>query len=188
MNIQKINELLEAQASTAKTHQTQPASSSANSETTFARQPASAVVDMTQQQLVSRLLQPDADYGLIQGCRKPSLFKSGAEKLAAHYQLRSEVSVLHRTEDIPNQFVSYEIKVTLYNQAGAVVSEGLGAANSKERKFSRGDFYSSINTVIKMARKRAFIDAVLTGTATSGIFTQDMEDIASPPTEIHRIG
>ena len=33
------------------------------------------------------------------------------------------------------------------------------------------------NTVLKRAKKRAFIDGTLTATRTSGIFTQDMEDL-----------
>jgi hypothetical protein len=33
------------------------------------------------------------------------------------------------------------------------------------------------NTVLKMAKKRAFVDAVLTGTAASSIFGQDLEDV-----------
>ena len=43
------------------------------------------------------------------------------------------------------------------------------------------------NTVLKMAKKRALVDAVLTATAASDIFTQDLEDItanlalATPP-------
>jgi hypothetical protein len=35
------------------------------------------------------------------------------------------------------------------------------------------------NTILKMAKKRALIDAVLTATAASDIFTQDIEDL--PP-------
>jgi hypothetical protein len=37
------------------------------------------------------------------------------------------------------------------------------------------------NTILKMAKKRAKIDAVIAATRSSGIFTQDMEDIAEPP-------
>ncbi|KAF0235096.1 MAG: hypothetical protein FD177_255 [Desulfovibrionaceae bacterium] len=37
------------------------------------------------------------------------------------------------------------------------------------------DYY---NTVLKMAKKRALVDAVLTATAASDIFTQDIEDMA----------
>jgi len=37
----------------------------------------------------------------------------------------------------------------------------------------------SFNTVLKMAKKRALVDAVLTATAASDIFTQDLEDISA---------
>lgn len=37
------------------------------------------------------------------------------------------------------------------------------------------------NTVLKMAKKRALVDAVLTATAASDIFTQDIEDLEHPP-------
>lgn len=39
--------------------------------------------------------------------------------------------------------------------------------------------YDLANTVVKMAKKRALVDAVLTATAASDIFTQDIEDM--PP-------
>lgn len=38
------------------------------------------------------------------------------------------------------------------------------------------DIADQINTVLKMAKKRAFVDATITATAASDIFTQDMED------------
>ncbi|MBV9128465.1 MAG: hypothetical protein JO117_10300 [Verrucomicrobia bacterium] len=37
----------------------------------------------------------------------------------------------------------------------------------------------TFNTVLKMAKKRALVDAVLTATAASDIFTQDLEDISA---------
>jgi hypothetical protein len=36
------------------------------------------------------------------------------------------------------------------------------------------------NTLLKMAKKRAHVDAVLTGTASSGMFTQDIEETITP--------
>tara|TARA_R110000751_G_scaffold26046_4_gene69991 strand:+ start:51 stop:1136 length:1086 start_codon:yes stop_codon:yes gene_type:complete len=39
------------------------------------------------------------------------------------------------------------------------------------------------NTVLKMAKKRALVDAVLSCVAASDVFTQDIEDIASPVPE-----
>ena len=37
--------------------------------------------------------------------------------------------------------------------------------------------YDLLNTLVKMAKKRAHIDAALTGTASSDLFTQDLEDL-----------
>lgn len=44
----------------------------------------------------------------------------------------------------------------------------------KEEHDNPADYY---NTVLKMAKKRAHVDAVLTATAASDIFTQDIEDM-----------
>ena len=39
------------------------------------------------------------------------------------------------------------------------------------------DPYSLINTMLKMAKKRALVDAVLSATRSSDLFTQDLEDM-----------
>lgn len=39
------------------------------------------------------------------------------------------------------------------------------------------------NTILKMGKKRAHVDAILTATATSDIFTQDLEDLPKPTKE-----
>jgi hypothetical protein len=44
------------------------------------------------------------------------------------------------------------------------------------------DYY---NTVLKMAKKRAQVDAILTATAASDIFTQDVEDLPGQPEGKH---
>lgn len=38
------------------------------------------------------------------------------------------------------------------------------------------DTFSLVNTILKMAKKRALVDAVLSATRSSGMFTQDVED------------
>jgi len=43
------------------------------------------------------------------------------------------------------------------------------------------DILDTVNTVLKMAKKRAKIDAIIGVTRSSGIFTQDLEDVAMPP-------
>lgn len=43
------------------------------------------------------------------------------------------------------------------------------------------DIMDTVNTVLKMAKKRSKIDAVIGVTRSSGIFTQDLEDVPPPP-------
>jgi hypothetical protein len=45
--------------------------------------------------------------------------------------------------------------------------------------------YSVANTVLKMAKKRAHVDATLSATRSSGIFTQDIEDLTDDHPERH---
>lgn len=65
-----------------------------------------------------------------------------------------------------------------------VIAEG---SNEKVEHDNPADYY---NTCLKMAKKRALVDATLTRTAASDIFTQDIEDLrdnldaASPTAEV----
>jgi hypothetical protein len=49
-------------------------------------------------------------------------------------------------------------------------------------KVANDQLADTYNTVLKMAKKRSHVDAVLTATAAGDIFTQDVEDTA-PPSE-----
>ena len=47
------------------------------------------------------------------------------------------------------------------------------------------NIFDQVNTMVKMAKKRSYVDATLSATRTSGMFTQDLEDfvgISSIPT------
>ncbi|MDR3541880.1 MAG: hypothetical protein P4L69_13065 [Desulfosporosinus sp.] len=126
---------------------------------------------------VQELMIPGVDYGIIPGCPKPSLLKSGAEKLCDIYGFSKLIAVSNRFEDWQEGFFSYEVKATLINKrTGLVEAEGVGNCNSKERKYRNQDAYSISNTILKMAKKRAIVDAVLSATRSSGIFSQDIED------------
>lgn len=48
----------------------------------------------------------------------------------------------------------------------------------REYRVENDDPWTLWNTVLKMAKKRALVDAVLSATRSSGIFTQDTEDLA----------
>lgn len=130
------------------------------------------------QTFVKEMMIPGVDYGIIPGCPKPSLLKSGAEKLCDIYGFSKLISVSNRVEDWQEGFFSYEVKATLINKrTGLVEAEGVGCCNSKERKYKKQDAFSISNTILKMAKKRAIVDAVLSATRSSGIFSQDIEEI-----------
>lgn len=132
---------------------------------------------MMLQSFVKEMMIPNVDYGLIPKCDKPTLFKSGAEKLTDIFGFSKQFEVINRIEDWDKVLFHYEIKAVLINKrTGLIEAEGLGCCNNRERKYKSQDGYSVINTILKMAKKRALIDAVLSATRSSGIFTQDIED------------
>lgn len=52
-----------------------------------------------------------------------------------------------------------------------------GSRKYTKYRIENEDIYSQVNTLLKMAKKRALIDATLSVTRSSGIFTQDVEDL-----------
>jgi hypothetical protein len=72
--------------------------------------------------------------------------------------------------------------VSLISQSGVYLGDGIGECTSLEKKWhERRDgtilnASDSCNTILKMAKKRALVDAVLTVLGASDIFTQDIED------------
>lgn len=106
--------------------------------------------------------------------KKPSLFKSGAEKLMKLGGLRQLVELIGFIEQ--PSLVLYRCKAQVIDASGNVVSEGLGMATSDEKEKWKATPMKFANTILKMARKRAFVDAILTAFGASEIFTQDIED------------
>lgn len=144
------------------------------------------------QDFIKKYMKKDEDYGEIPGISKPTLLKPGAEKLCDVYGFSKLVEVKNRIEDWEKGLFHYEVEVTLLNKKNNLVeSQGVGSCNSKERKYRYQDAYTIVNTILKMAKKRALIDAVLSATRSSGLFTQDvedmeMEDLIKPSTEKQR--
>jgi hypothetical protein len=133
--------------------------------------------------LVKRALQEsmeeNIDYGKIPGCGpKPGLLKPGAEKLKTLFQLgftvkEKEVRDLgdgHREVEITLQFT--------HLPTGWVMGDGLGSANTRERRMQRekGTPADVYNNCLKIAKKRALVDGILTVTGSSGLLTQDIEE------------
>lgn len=116
----------------------------------------------------------NVDYGIIQGCKKPSLYKPGAEKpcLAFNLEPRFERDVEMYTM-LPNVANLIAFKCILIDRStGGRVGEGRGSSILGSRPNC-----SDPNAATKMAEKSAQIDAVLRTFALSGRFTQDVEDM-----------
>ncbi|MCL6611203.1 MAG: hypothetical protein K6T66_06660 [Peptococcaceae bacterium] len=136
------------------------------------------------QAVVQKTLKKDHDYGVIPGTgSKPTLLKPGAEKILMLMGLTSEYDVIEKVQDYEGGFFAFTVKCTL-SRGDVKVTEGVGHANTRERRYTSGrqqDPYTLANTVLKMAKKRAQVDAVLTVASLSEIFTQDLEDYVEIP-------
>lgn len=158
------------------------------------------------QAVVQKTLKQGHDFGEVPGTSKPTLLKPGGEKICMLFGLNPEYEFLQVTEDYDKEFFSYNIRCTLFRN-GQPVAQGVGSCNSKEKKYrfinvdtipenymgasesftdkygrtkykiNNPDICSLVNTILKMAKKRAFIDAVLQVASLSEVFTQDLEDM-----------
>ena len=159
------------------------------------------------QEFVRSQLQEGVDYGRVPGVKKPFLMLPGAEKICSRYMVRPEYSIIGKVEDWDKGLFNFEVKCVLRRIAtGQIVGEGIGSCNSYEEKYryvwvrqsevgnrkvlgqrksgkyteykvEREDLATLHNTILKMAKKRALVDASLTLGNASGMFTQDVEDL-----------
>ncbi len=163
------------------------------------------------QSVIQTSLQKERDYGVIPGTQKPTLLKSGAEKINMLFGLNPEYEFMTAVSDFEKGFFNYEIRCTLMRN-GCPVAQGVGSCNSYEKKYrystmtedqleengidpNTGTMFTDrygrtryrveapdpadkANTILKMAKKRAYVDATLQVASLSDLFTQDLEDMA----------
>lgn len=128
------------------------------------------------QGVVKNTLHQNHDFGVVPGTSKPTLLKPGAEKILMLLGLRSEFEIADSTRDFKEGFFQYQVRCKLLKN-DLLITEGLGACNTKERKYIKQDPFTMDNTVLKMAKKRALVDATLLVASLSDVFTQDIEDM-----------
>lgn len=129
------------------------------------------------QSFIKDMMVQGVDYGIIPGTDKRCLFKSGAEKLCDIFGFSKRIEIISRIDNFEKGIFHYEVKAILISKRnGEIEAEGVGSCNNMERKFKSQDACSVANTILKMAKKRAFVDAVLSATRSSDLFTQDVED------------
>lgn len=155
----------------------------------------------------------EGDYGVIPGTKKRTLFKQGAEKLNRLFQLGCRFKVVDKMIEREANFAMFTYKAEIYSlrNPDVVIAECDGSVNSQEVKYkertewrevkdSKGKgtgrkeshkvetpIFDVMNTLMKMAQKRAMLGATLLATGASEYFTQDMleeEDLKkAPPAE-----
>lgn len=156
------------------------------------------------QEVMREVMKRDVHYGVIPGCKKPSLWKAGSEVLLATFQIAPSIQVTDLSSD---DCIRYQVKVQgVHAPSGTVVGEGIGECSSNEEKYKWRKAYDEewnatpetrrrikfgkykdkqvrvepadvANTILKMAKKRAQIDMTLTATSASDCFDQDIEDL-----------
>ena len=130
---------------------------------------------------IDEVLVSGVDYGIVPHTSKPTLLKPGAEKILNFLGLIARTEVVNRIEDIGAGYFAYECKVYVIDRDGVVRGEGVGITNSKEGKYAKSTGFAVQNTILKMAKKRALVDATLNVGVISGRFTQDVEDMNIEP-------
>lgn len=184
--------------------------------------------------ILQNSLRKDVDYGIIPGCKRPTMLQPGGQTVKALLRLADTYQVIEKIEDWDKGIFSYTVRCQLRSiDSGDLVSEGISNCNSMETKYrwresrrkcpscgkeaiikgkadygggwlcfkktggcgakfadhdeaiasqkagrvKNEDIYDQVNTLMKMAEKRAMIYAALSAGALSGEYTQDMEDI-----------
>jgi hypothetical protein len=187
------------------------------------------------QAYVEQHMKVGTDYGVIPGTQKPTLLKPGAEKLTDLFRCTPTFDLLEKVEDWDRGLFHYTFRVRITSRdAGTVLAEGYGSANSREGRYrwrdarrvcpqcgkdaiikgkaeygggwlcfgkkggcgakwddgaaeiegqeigrvENDDVYTLVNTILKMAKKRALVDGAIALARCSDIFTQDVEDFA----------
>lgn len=148
------------------------------------------------QYLMQDVLQKGTHYDTIKGCGdRPVLLQPGAEKIALMFRFVPKYEITK--DDLGDNHREYDVTCNLLNEEGSIVGVGMGLCSTMEKKYRyRKDWQTKAtvenediadlwNTVLKMAKKRAFVDAVRSTTAASDIFTQDIEEAPMQPQPTH---
>jgi hypothetical protein len=126
----------------------------------------------------------EVDFGMIRKkngdaiTKAPTLFKSGAEKIAMLYGLCQHYIVENAIEDPANSFFYFRVRcdlVKINNGTEYVITSACGSANTREGRTGSQSAYDGANSALKMAQKRALVSAALSLGCMSDCFTQDIE-------------
>lgn len=125
---------------------------------------------------IKQNLKKGTDYMSIAG-GKPTLLKSGAEKMNILMGFGAEYEKTKEIMNKDDQTYYVEIKCTLRHlKSGVAIAQAIGSCNNKEKARQHLAFYDSLNPVLKIAEKRAYVAATLNANALSQFYSQDLDD------------
>lgn len=101
-----------------------------------------------------------------------SLTKAGAEKICRFFGLNYNLISLAQTKLDFDQNVFYYAYECQLSYSNVIVGNGFGNCNNRESKYVKAYSPDILNTIDKMAQKRALISAVLFTTGGSRFFGQ----------------
>jgi hypothetical protein len=156
--------------------------------------------------VMDEVMQEGVHYGKIPGTNSKSLWKPGAEKLMATFRLAADPEVedlsangeIHyrlkvRLTSASGAFIGagigecssseekYAWRAAVHKKEWDATPENRRRVkfyrDGKEAQQVRTNPADVANTILKMAKKRAQVDAVITATAAGDLFTQDIEDL-----------
>lgn len=123
---------------------------------------------------ISANMKDGVDYGTIKfGGKesKPTLFKPGAEKFCSLFGIRATFRKDQETwEMLGSKAGVIAFVCELKTKGDVLIGEGRGVTDLNEKQSW------TMNNAVKIAQKRAQIDAVLRSGGLSDFFTQDLED------------
>lgn len=86
-------------------------------------------------EILTRVMVNDIHYGTLPGCKKPSLYQPGAEKICVTFRLAPKFDVEDLSEPREN-FYRYRVKCSLYTiRDGLFVGSAMGEASTAEEKY-----------------------------------------------------
>lgn len=133
---------------------------------------------------VPATLRRGVDFGMIRKkngeamSKTPTLFKSGAEKVAVAYGLCQRYTLESKLEDIEHGFFYFLVRcdlIKIYDGKEYVITSAYGSGNTREGRTGSQSPYDGANNAVKMAQKRALVSAALSLGCVSDMFTQDIE-------------
>jgi hypothetical protein len=132
------------------------------------------------------------DYAVLRNTERPVLLKPGAEKILYLHNCSAEFTILEAEVDHDREttyvskhgstltargFYRYVVRCEIrHRSTGLFVGSGIGVASTAEPNYANRPRELE-NTILKMAAKRAMVDAVVKAFALSDLFTQDLEDM-----------